>query len=237
MRNHTFNRPVIQLRGYSLSIDSTAKTDVDVLIAFSDGAIRPSQLTDKQREIINIINQEKLSYSLVAADEKTSGYEVGELFLSRYLIQTPNKDLAVVWLSPFLRSAFRSPEDNYLQLSHYQTLNIEKINDSFENFVAKSTIQIGWQPEKKLKDLIDKYLNSRDIIVLKDIVGMPYKFKYLILDNDGRDYFAVFNEQNMLLGFVSLYQNALIDTDYIITTDDKHLPELNSRRWIMFKGS
>lgn len=238
LRNHSFNMPVIQLRGYSLSIDSTAKTDVDVLIAFSDGAARPSQLTDRQRKIIKIIDREKLTYSLVAADEKTSGYEVGELFLSRYLIQTPNKDLAVVWLSPFLRSAFRSPEDNYLLLSHYQALAIENISDSFENIIAKSMIQTGWQPEEKLKNLFEKYLSLRDITVLKDILNTSnYKFKHVILENDGRGYFVIFNNLDKLVGFVSLYQNAVIDADYIISAKENHPPELSSRRWIMFKDN
>jgi hypothetical protein len=238
LRDHHFDRPVVQVRGYSMSIDSTAKADTDVLIAFSDGAIRQAQLTDRQKEIVKLIEQDKLKYNIVAADEKTSGYEVGELFLSRYLIQTPNKDLAVIWLSPWLRAAFRDPENNYLSISHYKATSVAEIEDSLINFLTTAKPITGWHPSNELKAQVELYLNSRDIVVLKNIVDrFGYNFKHIFLTDDGRDYLAIYDNKNNLLGLVSLYQNADINEDYLIQINEKSRIDLSSKRWIMFKES
>ena len=238
LRSHAYNRPVIQVRGYSLSIDSNIKADTDVLIAFSDGAVKQSQLTPAQETIVKLIEQNNLSYNIVSADEKTSGYEVGELFLSKYLIQTPNKDMAIMWLSPWLRSSFRNPESNFLSQSKYETVQIPMIKESLSNFLHNSNPVSGWIPDQNLKSLVETYLRSGDIVALKDLRDLKnYKFVYLILLDDGREYLAVFNNKDQLLGLVSLAYDSDDKENYKISIDASSRLDLSIKRWIVFVGS
>ncbi len=236
LRDHVYTKPVIQIRGYSLSFDSIAKPSTDILIAFSDGASRKDQLTNSQTEVLKLIETQNLSYNIVASDEQTTGYEVGELFLSRYLLQTPNKELAVVWLSPWLRSEFRNPDNNFLAQSFYNTLDIPLKRDSLENFLAKNKLVKNWQPEQKLKDKAELYARMKDIIILKNIQEEGnYKLCNITLDNDGKSYFAFFNAKDELLGLMSLSSSATDQQDNIVLESNKSQEiDWSARRWTVF---
>lgn len=235
-RDYKYQRPIIQLRGYSLNMNSSVTPDKDLLIAFSDGAFRPEQFTGGQREIIKIVESMGASYRTVNSDENTSGYEVGELFLSKYLLQTQNNELAVLWLSPSLRSSFRSPSNDFLLLSYYNTLGIQAEKASLQEYLAKNNLKVSWVPSELVKIRINKYLDTADIVALKNLIGTEnYYFKHLILDDDGRDYLSIFDKDNSLLGLVSLSGTAEEKDNYFISKNETSRLDLSSKRLILFK--
>jgi gamma-polyglutamate biosynthesis protein CapC len=236
LREHHYNNLIIQIRGYGLSIDSKAKPDSDVLVAFADGAIRDEQLTGAERDLIKIINDQGLSYRLVNGDEQTVGYEVGELFLSRYLVQTSNKDLGVIWLSPQLRKNFTDPANNYSLLSYYNILDVDTVKDSLSNFLDKSNIIYNWQPPEPLVGLLNDYIKSNDIVVLQNIIETSgYKVLHLILIDDGRDYLTFFDSSGNLLGIASM-RPQVEEQFYSIIDVRRPRIDLSLKRWVNFQA-
>jgi hypothetical protein len=226
------------MRGFAISANSSVAPNKDLLIAFSDGAIRPSQFSNKQKEVIKIVeNIGAASYGIVNQDEKTTGYEVGQLFLAKYLLQTPNNELAILWLSPTIRGTFRTPESNLLALSMYAALGINDLQFSLQELLQNNKLKTNWHLDPELKYLAEKHVESDDITLLKLLVDLPnYTFKHLILDDDGRDYLAIFDKNdNSLLALLSIAAIADNTSSYFITKNEDSRLDLSLKRWIFFR--
>lgn len=237
LRDHTYSNPVIQVRGFSWLEDN--ESSLDLLVAFSNGAVRSSQLLSFQQKFLDYLNNQNFSYNLVASDAKTAGYEVGQLFLARYLVQTPNKDLAVVWLSPNLRQSLRPIETNLLVLSQYKALDITFEKTSFDSFLKSNHFK-QWLPNDELRTKAEQYLKSQDLLALKNFKSeSKLTITHYNLIDDGKDYLVLSNDDKEIAGMLSLSE-ADVSQDWLINLSNLKndifiKPDLSSRRWILFK--
>ncbi|GGI88104.1 poly-gamma-glutamate biosynthesis protein PgsC/CapC [Legionella impletisoli] len=172
----------------------------DVLLSFDDGATRPEQFSTFDKQLIRAIKQMGLTLKMVGGSKGTAGYEASGSYITRYFEQLKNKQLAIVWLSPIVKTHFRTPEDNLFHEAKFKAANIPTVNAALYSYL--NSVKRGNSDEvpETLKEEIKRYMTLQDILILQSMVKSwpEFQFKRLIDANSTQPYLLVFDDKHRL---------------------------------------
>ena len=140
--------------------------EADILVSTSRGLPLNRQRSELVTELTEVLQRNNLSYTFHTGGKSSAGYEASSLIQSRYLDQLRNKELAVLWLSPLLRSSYQQQDDNRRQAAHFESLELlSQEIDLAELLEGRSKYpQLALNSEDK--KFIEHYIESGDINAL-----------------------------------------------------------------------
>ena len=213
------NKPlmVVQARAMGVKEDQPLP-DADLLISFESGMANPDSLSNLEKNLIQLLEEDQFKVRLVDGSRETAGYEVGGLPQSLYLRQTANKEFAILWLGPKTRSVHRQQLDNYSQQAQFLSLGIDGEEGYLFSYITR---EAEWGVENHdLSSLIEEfkeYVRYRDFILLKAIKenNRQLDFRYFIDLNTSQAYLLVYSRQEKLIGVLNLLPKNL-NTSYTL---------------------
>lgn len=174
----------------------------DVLLAFDNGIIERKRLSPLGAKLIKTLEEDELSIRFVDGTIETSGYETGFIAPLFYLEQAANKELSMLWLSPFARETYRQQTENKWQQAEVKALGIRTVEDLLYNhlihmgsFGDSSVLPPGLVSELR------EYSETQDIINLKNILyNWPdHKIERLIDINSRQSFILVYSPSGRLI--------------------------------------
>ncbi len=188
------SRPMLVIQSRSIR----SPVQADVVMAADNGASLQSLSANKQ-QLHDSLNELGLSVVVVDGRPSTAGYEVGILMQATSLNHAENKELVSLWVSPTLRSHYRSSDAQLQVESQFQSLDIPLVDNDLIKYVEKCAAECR-SDVSCLQDLPDgfrremeQYLQRRDIVQLDSIIGRDddYQFGYIKDDVTGQIFLAV----------------------------------------------
>ncbi|SHE23602.1 hypothetical protein [methanotrophic endosymbiont of Bathymodiolus puteoserpentis (Logatchev)] len=122
------SQPLMMLssRAFGYRPDRPA-TDADIILALESGVVELQELTTLSKNLLEILEQDGLKVKLLDGSIETQGYEVSSSAQYYYLKATENKNFAVLWLSPLMRSNYRQQDENSWQIAQFTQLAIKSV--------------------------------------------------------------------------------------------------------------
>lgn len=176
---------VTQVRGMSDQTDTRATS----LLAFEDGlrpAASPLPLREGLRRALEAMG---LVPRNVLGGEETAGYEVGNSAQTGYLAATRNTDFANLWLAPSARRAFGLPRDDRQQQLRLKALEIDTLNSSLAEEIARHGLSSTPLPESVVK-LLEHHVDTDDIVALRQLQRQGFHLAR-VLEPDTRQTFLL----------------------------------------------
>jgi len=169
----------------------------DAMLAFSDGAFLESQLGPLERRLMSTLEDDGVVAKLVDGSRATASYEVGTPPQARYLSQTRDKNLAVLWLSAATRSSFRVDADERLRSGALDDLTVESREADVEALIARSRLsQRGAAEQAEILDLLSYYLESADRLALRSLFAQyPWLRAERVLDRKSPRAFLLLSDE------------------------------------------
>ena len=159
---------VIQARAFAVPEDGTMPP-YDALLAVDKIGVSDRPLSELGQRLRDHLAASGLEVGLVDGGVETAGYEVGRVPQALYLAATRGKEFAILWLAPRLRSAYarREPED---EIGTFLTLGIPVEAGSLAGYLEAAAEQpagrVAPLPDP-LRELIEDYLDRRDVVALR----------------------------------------------------------------------
>lgn len=196
---------LLQNRAFGVKPDVPAP-NADVLMVLDSGATQKKQLSILGNTLLEILQQAGLKVRFLRGELETSGYEVGNVYQSRYLEQSKNKEFAILWLSPSLRLGFRQQTENKLQETQFMAAQIPTIEDGLYHYLRNK--QLGYSSDVPLtmKKQLGRYLIEQDVLLLRSIrLQWPEYFLERLIDRNSRHaYLLVYSSDHKLLLIINL---------------------------------
>ncbi len=167
----------------------------DALLATYRIGVDDKPLGELGRRLRETLTSSGLRVGLVNGGAETVGYEVGRVSQALYLAAAQNKEFALLWLAPHVRSAFgrREPAE---EIGTFLTLGMpikeENLLDHLEEEATHGAVAGAGLPAE-LRDLVGEYLGRRDVVALRraQTVFPQYEFTYLHEPDSGRSFLVL----------------------------------------------
>ena len=161
---------VVSCRAFGIRQDAPT-SNASMLLSFADGTTKQRSFSYLGMELLNEIEEKQFDYQFVDGSLETAGYEASSFVQARYLRQTENKEFLAIWLSPFMRKAYRIYSEIEQQESHFVSLNIPTVRqDVFQIVSSKTTTSQSPSIADDLFEDVNRYLRSDNIIALKYLI-------------------------------------------------------------------
>lgn len=170
------------------------QTPADALLSVVGDVGSSSLASSLVDRLVEVIEQDGLSYELVDGRAATAGYEVENIPQSLYLQATRNKLFSAIWLSPQARMAYRQQDAVRQEVLRFNALAIETTELDLGVFVGQSRAAATGLPlPVGLREAIQHYQTRGDIVTLARIRSQwpNYRWKRVI-DRDSRQSFLAF---------------------------------------------
>ncbi|KIX18081.1 hypothetical protein SY26_06990 [Paracoccus sp. 228] len=189
---------VVQTRGFSA--EAAEALPYDAVIAFN---VMPADdvLTVLGERIWAVVSANSGSIGLVRGEAETAGLEVGGVRQARYLEAVGSGELAVVWLSPTLRGAYRREVDR-AEAALFTALEIETVTTTPSAFLAGREPSAEALTPEVVEDIM-AYQWRRDAVALQRV----QQARKLIRIHDaalGLSFLAVLDEAGSVLALANL---------------------------------
>ena len=185
-------------RGYRPNLPQTPADALLSVVGDIGGSSLSSPLV---RRLVEVLEQDGLSYELVDGRAATAGYEVDNIPQSMYLQATRNKLFGAIWLSPQARMSFRQQDGVRQEALRFNSLGVDTRERDLGSFVGQ---QPGGNPAVTLPDgLVDairSYQNTGDIVTLARLREQWPDYRWeRVIDRDSRQSFlALFDPGEQL---------------------------------------
>lgn len=174
----------------------------DLLLAFDNGIVEKKRLSALGAKLIKTLEEDELSMLFVDGTVETSGYEAGFTAPLFYLEQSVNKELAMLWLSPFARETYRQQTENRWQQAEIKALGIETVEDLLYNHITGKGLfgDASAVPSKLISEL-QEYTATQDIINLKNMLHYwpDHRIERLIDINSKQSFLLVYSPSGRLI--------------------------------------
>ena len=162
---------VVQSRAFGVSPTGLTPT-ADVLFATDNGATGPAALTPLGNGLFRGLERDRLSIQFADGSVETAGYGAAGSAQTGYLVQTTNKELALVWVTPVARSNYRQQTENELQRAHVSALDIPTVERSlFDHLVGLGKRTGAASVPADVRELIERYSATQDVVALHAAVS------------------------------------------------------------------
>lgn len=185
---------VVQCRAFGYKPEIPPPED-EVLMALNSGLINPQLAGPLVRQLLQVVRQSGLTVDFVDGSLSSAGYGVGGLPQARYLKQTLNKELALLWLSPLSRAHYRQQTENRTQNQQFRALGVPTREADLFRVVSqgfREGSKANVPPE--LKQAIRAYTETYDVAALQRIVTSwpQYRYQRVIDISSKQSFLAVY---------------------------------------------
>jgi len=179
----------------------------DVLLTFDSGITERNHLSPLDKRLIDIIEEDGLRVGFVDGREETSGYEASFTPSLFYIDQTLNKEFAILWLSPSVRTAYRQQTENRWQNAQFKAVKIPTTEVDLYTYILNSRF-IGDSSTlpSDIIQMIRRYAETQDIIELYSIKSKAKSFRLRrVIDiNTKQSFLFVYNQSDRLILIANL---------------------------------
>lgn len=223
--HHDMNMLVVNSRAFSYRVDQPIP-EADILFAQAQGMIEATQLKGLSKRLLASLEADSLSVQLVNGSEATRGYEVGGASQAQYLKATNNKNLVMLWLSPFARAGYRQQDQNAWQSAQFNTLGLDTINRGLLSYIKHTGFTNISENMTTLREMLFDYMDNPDIVRLQQITIQSQKQRLSIkrlLDLSSKQAFLlIHNRQGKLIAIANFLPRGrsvkLIDSNISLDT-------------------
>jgi gamma-polyglutamate biosynthesis protein CapC len=196
----------IQCRSLGIK-EGRPMSTADVLLAFDNGTVERKRLSALGAGLIRILEEDELNVRFVDGTVETSGYEAGFTAPLFYLEQSVNKELAMLWLSPFARETYRQQTENKWQQAEVKALGIQTVEDLlYSHIIGKRLFGDASAVPPNLILELQEYIDTQDIINLKNILHYwpDHRIERLIDINSKQSFLLVYSPSGRLILIANL---------------------------------
>jgi hypothetical protein len=199
---HDRPKMAVQCRGFA---GTTGLAEApEVMLAFPDGIRNETMLTSLGRTLVGCLAADGFRLQFVDGSPSSAGYEISCVPQAQYVIESARKEFAILWLSPALREAFRSlNEDSSLHVQ-LEALGIPITRDDVTSCL-KARLGSGQRTRlpQALKSVLDHYAATMDIVALQKAVREWPHFEFsAILDRNSGQFLLAISESSSALPVV-----------------------------------
>jgi hypothetical protein len=174
---------IVQARTFGVRAHGVV-SQADMLLATTNGATGPEALTPLGKDLYRLLEADQMRVDFVNGSPETTGYEANSAPQAGYLVQAWNKELALVWLSPSIRSLYRQQVENRILNAQFQAVGIPTVEGDLYEQLARCNLRSGeWRvtgPESRpvaangtldaqLRKDVDRYIARQDIVLLHQL--------------------------------------------------------------------
>lgn len=179
-----------------------APVQADIVIATDDGATIAENLSPLKSQLLDQLQDDRLSVAFVSGQKQTAGYELGILMQATSVQVSQNKEVVSLWLSPSLRNKYREQSENHTLTAQFEACGISTVNEKLTTYLSQFT-QIG-QPcigdelDDSLRSDLLHYLSNYDVVRLHCISkNHPnWSFQRLVDPATGQAFLAISRSEN-----------------------------------------
>ncbi|KTD21684.1 poly-gamma-glutamate biosynthesis protein PgsC/CapC [Legionella londiniensis] len=221
---------LVQCRTFGVQEDAPT-AQAEILLSFADGSINPEQFTLLAQELVKALRTMGLEIKLVQGSPATIGYEASGAYLSQYLAQSKNKEMATVWLSPILRADFRLPEDTPLEEAKFSAAGIDTVEKDLYTYLHKLKRGSNKRIPEKLKRKLMEFLKIQDMLLLQQLQHHwpDYQFQRVIDLSTQQSFLLIFDKGYHLLAVMNL---AATNKERTIFINTEQLPQNKIKEFI-----
>ena len=160
-------------RAFGYRPDS-AGIETDAIVAFNSGIWNEAGLSSLSKNFVRQLKIDGWRIEFADGSKDVASYDVGSFFPARYLSQTEDHELALLWLSPLARTAYRRQDENWTQNQQFEILGISQKEGVISELAAESSKESSagsWTETQSstLRELCYEYVTSQDITLLQNI--------------------------------------------------------------------
>lgn len=205
LRESSERMMVIQSRTFGLDPGRIAP-DSGIIVAFSNGAITPEAVPEGGRQLMKVLDQDRLSPRFVDGAREVAGYEVGVTPQSLYLNQALGKDFAILWISPVTRSTYRQQTENRRLDTQFTSLGISTTENDLHGILSSVGRNGSSKLPTELRNMLLSYLRSQDVVVLHALKNSwpTYRFSRVIDINTKQTFLIVAATDGRPAGILNL---------------------------------
>ena len=189
------NMMTVQSRAFGVRPDQPTPASA-ALLAFDNGATSAPALTPLARALTQALGAAGLDYAFADGTPAATGYEVTNPQLQS-LRQSANKELAVLWLSPFARSGFRQQSENRMQQAQFDAVGVPTLEDNIRHRLTAGQGQGATRAVPAgLRQALRRYLETQDVVSLHR-AGNEYRAYRMerVIDRDSQRAFLLLYER------------------------------------------
>jgi hypothetical protein len=171
-----------------------APVNADVLLAVDQGLVSRQDLTSLKETLVSQLEQDGLTVQFTNGSPLTAGYEMSGLLLEAVTAPHENKELAVVWLSPSLRSQYAQQSENELAEDMFDAVGIPSIYQSLSEYVATDAPDIDRVvAPHSVREAILGFLRNHDVVQLRRLrlAASEWKHTRLVDATSGQAFLIV----------------------------------------------
>ena len=148
----------------------TADSDPPAMLALHDGTAQPGHLSPLGRQLVNSLVEDAIEPVLVDGSPAGAGYEVGLQAQARYLEQSENNELAILWLSSATRDSFRQLGQERSRDRDFAQLGIATVERDVQGWLSEARpTDLDATGRAELSELLRYYIESADVMALRRI--------------------------------------------------------------------
>ncbi|MCF7970135.1 MAG: poly-gamma-glutamate biosynthesis protein PgsC/CapC [Methylococcaceae bacterium] len=193
-------------------------SDTDIILALESGVVERQELTALTKNMLEMLEQDGLKVKLLDGSLETQGYEASSNVQSYYLKATENKNFAVLWLSPLMRSNYRQQDENNWQIAQFTQLAITSVEQDLEQYLLQHGGLKAGQLNVQLYPLAAEYLDDFDILGLQQmqrLAAQDGQFLVRLIDiNSKQAFILLHNKRSEVIAVLNLKPRKL-DTFHV----------------------
>lgn len=160
--------PLMLVQSRAFGVSPTGQTpEADVVFATDNGATAAVELSHLGAGLFRTLEHDRLTLRFADGAADTAGYGAAGSGQAGYLVQTRNKELALVWVTPVARANFRQQIDNTLQRAHFAGLDIPTVERGLADHLAALKGRTGGvSVPAALRKSVEQYATTQDVVAL-----------------------------------------------------------------------
>ena len=182
--------------------------NVDIVLAFHNGVQNTETLSPLGLKLFDKLRADGVSLQFADGSPETAGYEAGRAVQSLYLNETRNKEFAILWLSPALRTHYRRQTENWWHEVQCQTLGIPTETSSLQSrLLEKALWETSEQVPQPLYEQLTHYISTHDIVALQAMIDRwnEFRFERFLDTSSGQAFLLVYSSRSKLMLVSNLF--------------------------------
>jgi len=197
----------MQLRGFAPRPAVEPDAQPRVVIATADGATGRSELSAKQRQVIETLaNPAKLAFA--DGSPAVADLEVGRTPQAGYLDQAENDSFMTIWVSRETRAGYRDKGKDALEAAHFRTLGMADTRSDVTASLAG--VPLADPPGAAFVEAVRGYVRSRDVLALATLQKRwpVYRYERRVDPETGQSFLLAWSGKDHLALAASLASSA-----------------------------
>ncbi len=196
----------VQVRAFSYR-NVPSSVPADCLLGFAPGAANGGGVGRLGLRLLEQLESQGRRVRVISGEEETLGYDARSSVQSGYLTSTKEKEFAVLWLSPLLRSAFPAATTLQRQTEQFEAVGIPTEIGDLEEIIA--AYEVDQSPDgvpKRLLEIVGAYQRTQNLNCLVALIELwpDFSFRRVVDSRSGGAFVLVAVDGKLLPRVLSL---------------------------------